>query len=55
MVWAAILWKSLGALIAFHGHISNTYEAMLQDQLHAMVQTLFPDDIPIFQDESFTK
>lgn len=56
MVWAALLWESLGLVIALHGHIMTTaYEAILQDQVHPGARAPCPYDVLIFQDENATK
>lgn len=46
IVWTVMSWKSLGPVNVFHNCMAaNKYEAIFQDQVHHMVQTLFPDDV----------
>lgn len=36
-----------------HGHtLADKYERVLQDQVHFLVQTLFPNDALIFQEDN---
>ena len=52
MIWAAISWYSAGPIITLHGHVTaRDYVTILSDQLHPMVQTLFPDGDAVFQDD----
>ncbi|PNF27169.1 hypothetical protein B7P43_G07844 [Cryptotermes secundus] len=45
MVWAAISWYSVGPIITLQGHVTaNDYVTVLGNQVHPMVQTLFPND-----------
>ena len=51
--WTAISWKSLGLIIPKHDRVTaNDYDAIFGDQLHPMIQTLFPDGGAIFQDDN---
>lgn len=44
---AAVFLQPLGPLIALQGHITaKQYEAVLLDQMHPMVPTLFLHDVP---------
>ena len=53
MIWGAISWKSTGPMISLHGKInSRDYLQVLSDQVHPMVQALFPDGNAIFQDDN---
>uniref|UniRef100_A0AAY5KS67 Uncharacterized protein n=1 Tax=Esox lucius TaxID=8010 RepID=A0AAY5KS67_ESOLU len=49
IVWAAISWASLGLMISLHGCMTFKEN---EHQRHPMVQTLFPHDVPIFQDDN---
>ena len=50
MVWAAISWYSVGPIITLQGHVTaNDYVTILGDQVHPMVQTLFPNGDAIYQ------
>lgn len=45
--------QSLGLMIALQGRITaKQYEAILQDQLLPIIQTLFHYDDPVFQDDN---
>lgn len=49
MVRTAAVWKSL--VSASQCHVTpNTYDAILQDQVHLLGHTLFPNDGPIIQE-----
>uniref|UniRef100_A0A2L2Y8P5 Transposable element Tcb1 transposase n=1 Tax=Parasteatoda tepidariorum TaxID=114398 RepID=A0A2L2Y8P5_PARTP len=53
MVWGAISWRGLGPLVRLHGRIkSNDYLSVLSDHVHPFVQTVFPGERPIFQDDN---
>ena len=53
MIWGAISWKSTGPMISLHGRInSRDYLGILGDQVHPMVQALFPEGDAIFQDDN---
>jgi hypothetical protein len=53
MVWAAISWYSVGPLIALHGRkTARGYIDSLGNQVHPMIQTLFPNNDAVFQDDS---
>lgn len=55
MVEAAIYWGSLGLMITLHDCITaKEYEAILQNQVHPVVQMLFPGDAPIYQGDNAT-
>lgn len=55
MAGAAIYWGSLRLMIALHDCITAyEYEAILQNQVHPVVQILFLHDIPIYQDDNAT-
>jgi hypothetical protein len=50
MVWAAILWYSVGRNITLHGQITaREYVDRVGNQLHPMIQT-FPNNDVVFQD-----
>ena len=53
MIWGAISWKSRGPIISLQGKInSRHYLQILSDQVHPMVQVLFPNGNAIFQDDN---
>jgi hypothetical protein len=53
MVWAAILWNSNDPIITLRGRITTRqYAARLGDQVHPMIQTLFPKNGTVFQDDN---
>lgn len=52
MVWAAISWYSVGPIVTLQGHITaKDYLNVLCDQVHPMVQTLFPKGDAFYQDD----
>jgi hypothetical protein len=45
MVWAAISWYSVGPTVTLHGRITaKEYVDRLSNQVHPMIQTLFPNN-----------
>jgi hypothetical protein len=53
MVWAAISWYSVGPIINYHGRItSREYTDRLGNQVHPTIQTLFPNNDAVFQDDN---
>ena len=53
MIWAAISWYFAGPVITLHGWITaSDYMDILGNQVHAVVQMLFPDNYAVFQDDS---
>jgi hypothetical protein len=53
MVWAAVSWYSVGPIITFHGQISaRKYVDRLGNLVHPMIQTLFPNNDAVFQDDN---
>ncbi|GBM28686.1 hypothetical protein AVEN_26096-1 [Araneus ventricosus] len=51
--WGAISWRGLGPLVILHGRIkSNHYLSILEDHVHPFVQTVFPGERPLFQDDN---
>jgi hypothetical protein len=53
MVWATISWYSVGPIITLHGR--NTVrecEDRLGNQVHHMIQTLFPNNDAVFQEDN---
>jgi hypothetical protein len=53
MVWAAISWYSVGHIINHHGRITaREYMDRLGNQVHPMIQTLFPNNDAVFQDDN---
>jgi hypothetical protein len=53
MVRTAISWYSIGPIITLHGRISTRdYVNKLANKVHPMIQTLFPNDDAVFQDDS---
>jgi hypothetical protein len=52
MVWAAISWYSVGSIIILHGRITAwEYVERLGNQVHPMIQTLFPNNDAVFQND----
>ncbi|GFW85474.1 transposable element Tc1 transposase [Trichonephila clavipes] len=53
MVWAAISSRGLGPLVVLRGMITGDhYRSILADHLHPMLQTLFPGECLVFQDDN---
>jgi transposase len=53
MVWATILWYSVGPIITLHGRITaREYVDRLGNQVHPMIQTLFPNNDAVFQEDN---
>ncbi|GFT85992.1 transposable element Tcb1 transposase [Trichonephila clavipes] len=54
MVWeGAIFWRGLGPLVTLHGKIKAAhYVNILGDQVHPFVQTSFPGECPLYQDDN---
>lgn len=53
MLFTVISWDYLGLKITLRGRImAKEYEAALQDKVHPAAQTLFPNDFPIFEDNT---
>ncbi|GFW05435.1 transposable element Tcb2 transposase [Trichonephila clavipes] len=53
MVWEAISWRGLGPLVTLHGKIKGAYYVnILGDQVHPFVQTSFPGECPLYQDDN---
>ncbi|GBM19795.1 hypothetical protein AVEN_208664-1 [Araneus ventricosus] len=51
-VWAAISWFFVGPTFTSQSHIkAKDYVTILADQVHPMVQTLFPNGVGVFQDD----
>jgi hypothetical protein len=51
MVWAAISWYSFGLIITLHGRITREYMDRLGNQVHPIIQMLFPNSA-VFRDDS---
>jgi hypothetical protein len=52
MVWAAMSWYSVGPIINLHGRITaREYVDRLGNQVHHIIQTLFPNNDAVFQDD----
>jgi len=52
MIWAAISWYSVGPIIFLIGRItSSDYVDIIGDQLHPVVQRLFPKIVAVSQDD----
>jgi hypothetical protein len=52
MVWAAILWYSVGPIITLHGRITTRdYVDRLHNQVHPIIQKLFSNNDAVFQDD----
>jgi hypothetical protein len=55
MVWEAISWYSDGPIITLLSRITaRKYVDRLGNQMHPMIQTLFPNNDAIFQDDNST-
>ncbi|GFT21564.1 transposable element Tcb1 transposase [Trichonephila clavipes] len=53
MVWDAISWRGLGPLVNLHGRIKfNHYLSIQGDHVHPFVQTVFPNEQLLFQDDN---
>ncbi|GFX10546.1 transposable element Tcb1 transposase [Trichonephila clavipes] len=53
MVWGAISWRDLGLLVTLHGKVKAAhYVNILGDQVHPFVQTSFPGECPLYQDDN---
>ncbi|GFX15963.1 transposable element Tc1 transposase [Trichonephila clavipes] len=53
MVWGAISWRGLGPLVTLHGKVKAAhYVNILGDQVHPFVQTSFPGECPLYQDDN---
>jgi hypothetical protein len=53
VVWAAILWNSVGLIITFHGRITaRQYGNRLLNQVHPMIQILFPNNDAVLEDDN---
>ena len=51
-IWAAISWYSAGPIDTLSGQITaSDYVDILGTQLHPMVQTLFPNNNAVFQED----
>jgi len=53
MISAALSWYSAGPIITLNGWITaNDYVDILGNQVHPVVQMLFPNNSAVFQDDS---
>jgi hypothetical protein len=53
IVWAVMSWYSVGLIITLHGRITaRDYVERLGNQVHSMIQTLIPNNVAVFQDDS---
>ncbi|GFY26184.1 transposable element Tc1 transposase [Trichonephila clavipes] len=53
MVWGAISWHGLGPLVTLHDKVKAAhYVNILGDQVHPFVQTSFPGECPLYQDDN---
>ncbi|GFW65148.1 transposable element Tcb2 transposase [Trichonephila clavipes] len=49
----AISWRGLGTLVTLHGKVKAAhYVNILGDQAHPFVQTSFPGECPLYQDDN---
>jgi hypothetical protein len=49
MIWAAISWYSAGPIITLNGRIpASDYVDILGNQVHSVVQMLFPNNDAVF-------
>ena len=52
MIWAAISWYSAGPVITLNGQITvSDYMDILGNDMHPVVQQLFPNSDVVFQDD----
>ncbi|GFY11132.1 transposable element Tcb1 transposase [Trichonephila clavipes] len=54
MVWGAISWRGLGPLVALYGKVKSAYYVNILGitQVHPFVQTSFPGECPLYQDDN---
>uniref|UniRef100_A0A3B3RT27 Tc1-like transposase DDE domain-containing protein n=1 Tax=Paramormyrops kingsleyae TaxID=1676925 RepID=A0A3B3RT27_9TELE len=53
MVWAAISWHSLGPLLVLDGQVTaKDYLTILEDHVHPMIQTFYPEGGAVYQDDN---
>ncbi|GFW63815.1 transposable element Tcb1 transposase [Trichonephila clavipes] len=53
MVWGAISWRGLGPLVTLHAKVKAAhYVNILGEQVHPFVQTSFPGECPLYQDDN---
>ena len=53
MVWAAISWRYLGPILVIDGRVTDKdYRTILEDHVHPVVQTLYPEGSAVYQDDS---
>lgn len=53
MLWGAMSHHGLGPLVVLHGRVTaKVYTSILADHLHPLVQVLFPNSRPVFQDDN---
>jgi hypothetical protein len=53
MVWSAISWYFVGPIITHHVRITaRKYVDRLDNQVHPIIQTLFPNNDVVFQDDN---
>ena len=53
MLWGAMSHRGLGPLVVLDGRINAAvYVSILADHLHPMVQYLFPNSRPVFEEDN---
>ena len=53
MIWTATSWYSAGPIITLNGRITaSDYVDILGNQVHSLVQMLFPNNDAVFQDDN---
>ena len=53
MLWSTFSWHCFGAVIPLEGKIyANSYDMILSDHLHLMLQHFFPAGRGVFQDDN---
>jgi hypothetical protein len=53
VIWAVISWYCAGPIITLNGQIAaSDYMDILGNQVHAIVQMMFPDNDAVFQDDN---
>ena len=53
MVWGAISWRGLGTLVVLNEKVTGEHHrSILADHLYPMLQTVFPGESRLFQDDN---
>jgi hypothetical protein len=52
MVWVAVSWYSVDPVVTLNGQITaSDYVDILGNQVHSVVQMMFPNNDAVFQDD----